>query len=140
MDKSESQRKKQLVRSILAAAGPKGKKAAGSFRSMKGGRQKGGGSKEMAVSSVQAIEGLLQANSEMEVMRTAHFRLILNLLEDELHLLDMHYDRLLQEKERKKDEDTSRYVQSLIDRVLEELKEKGAQIQIFSGLLKTTQD
>lgn len=94
----------------------------------------------MAVSSVQAIEGLLQANSEMEAMRTAHFRLILNLLEDELHLLDMHYDRLLQEKERKKDEDTSRYVQSLIDRVLEELKEKGAQIQIFSGLLKTTQD
>ena len=51
-------------------------------------------------------------------------------------MLDLHYDRLLQEKERKKDEDTSRYVQSLIDRILEEIKEKGAQIAIFSGILK----
>ena len=72
-------------------------------------------------------------------MRTAHFRLILNLLEDEPTCSTCTTIGCCK-KERWKDEDTSRYVQSLIDRVLEELKEKGAQIQIFSGLLKTTQD
>ena len=97
----------------------------------RGKQRKGNGAVDL-----EAVESLLEANSEMEAMRRSHFKLILSLLEDELHLLDLHYDRLLQEKERKKDEDTSRYVQSLIDRILEEIKEKGAQIAIFSGILK----
>ena len=83
----------------------------------------------------QTLNALLDTNSEVEALRRSQFKLILSLLEDELHLLDMHYDRLLQEKERKKDEDTSRYMQTLIDRILEEMKEKGAQIAIFSGIL-----
>ena len=93
-------------------------------------------SKEKRLLDSKAVDALLDCNAEIESMRKAQFALILSLLEDELHLLDLHYDRLLQEKERKKDEDTSRYMQSLIDRVLEEIKEKGAQISIFSGILK----
>ncbi|QDZ23620.1 hypothetical protein HOP50_11g61600 [Chloropicon primus] len=142
VDKSESQRKKQLLRSLVAAAGAatKGKKATPSLpsplRVVRKGRQKGSSGDSSEGLSMQALDNLLETNSEAEAMRRAHFRLILNLLEDELHLLDMHYDRLLQEKERKKDEDTSRYVQSLIDRILEEIKEKGAQVRLFSALLK----
>ena len=83
----------------------------------------------------QAIDALLDCNAEVESIRKSQFKLILNLLEDELHLLDMHYDRLLQEKERKKEDDTCRYIQSLIDRLLEEMKEKGNQVAFFSGIL-----
>ena len=141
-DKSEAQRKKQLVRSIVASASASpdrtGAGRRGKMRPLSSSSRASPPSKSKDNQSsidAQTLNALLDTNSEVEALRRSQFKLILSLLEDELHLLDMHYDRLLQEKERKKDEDTSRYMQTLIDRILEEMKEKGAQIAIFSGIL-----
>ena len=141
-DKSEAQRKKQLVRSIVASASASpdrtGAGRRGKIRPLSSSSRASPPSKSkdnQGSIDAQTLNALLDTNSEVEALRRSQFKLILSLLEDELHLLDMHYDRLLQEKERKKDEDTSRYMQVLIDKILEEMKEKGAQIAIFSGIL-----
>lgn len=146
VDKSESQRKKQLINSIVSDSNQSPSESRPNARGKRG--MPGMGMRMDAPKSrasrererkrmldAQAIDALLDCNAEVESIRKSQFKLILNLLEDELHLLDMHYDRLLQEKERKKEDDTCRYIQSLIDRLLEEMKEKGNQVAFFSGIL-----
>ena len=98
----------------------------------------------------------------------ARYGVVASVLEDELDLLDTHYDRLLRERDEHTgldgqpsnagasvgvgvgvggvgggratqglDLDARAYIQSLIDRLIEEMKEKNAQISLVRGVIKS---